>query len=308
MSHVFGPIPSRRLGRSLGVDLLPFKTCSYDCLYCELGCTTRKTIEPFEDPSVDLILSEIKEKLTTHPDYITIAGSGEPTLYMPLGRLLEAIKKLGAAPVAVLTNGSTLWRPEVRESLIKADVVMPSLVSVNSETYELIHKPSRELKLEEVLDGFKRFRKMYSGAFWLEVFLLEGINTSEAELIGMAAFCRELQPDRILVNSLDRPPAYMSAKVASPKTLNLALNIFGPLAEVISRSSESPPQQRACITVESIEEVLKRRPCTLNDLASGLGTSTAQVAPLVQDLLLEGKIVKIPGEEMVFYSWTGNMA
>ena len=176
--HVYGPVPSRRLGRSLGVDLVPFKTCSYDCIYCQLGRTTNKTTERKEYVPVDDVLEELAEKLRSEPgpDYVGLAGSGEPTLHARIGDLIAGIKRLTSVPVAVLTNGSMLWRSDVRAGIAEADLVMPSLDAGTPRRFERVNRPHRDISFEKMVDGLVTFCAVFRGKVWLEVFVLAGIN------------------------------------------------------------------------------------------------------------------------------------
>ena len=171
-NYVFGPVPSRRLGRSLGVDLVPLKTCSYDCIYCQLGRTTCKTIERKEWVPLDAVLNELEGKLSTRPDYITLSGSGEPTLYSRLDEVIERIKSITDIPVAVLTNGSLLWQEDVQQQLAAADLVMPSLDAGDPATFHLVNRPHEALTFEKMLSGLIAFRQHFHGRYWLEVLLL----------------------------------------------------------------------------------------------------------------------------------------
>jgi wyosine [tRNA(Phe)-imidazoG37] synthetase (radical SAM superfamily) len=182
MQHIFGPVPSRRLGRSLGVDLVPFKTCTYDCIYCQLGRTTNKTVQRKEWVPIDIIINQLKAKIDSKPDYITLSGSGEPTLYLRLEELIFKIKDVTDIPVAVLTNGSLLWLPEVRNALKTADMVVPSLDAGSSRIFQYVNRPHPDITFNRMLQGLVDFRKDYSGKYWLEVFLLAGVTTLEAEV------------------------------------------------------------------------------------------------------------------------------
>lgn len=173
--YVFGPVPSRRLGRSLGVDLVPFKTCSYDCIYCQLGRTTNKTIQQKEWFPLDEILSQLTEKLYLKPNYITLSGSGEPTLYSKCDELIRKIKKITDVPVAVLTNGSLLWMPQVRASLMDADLVIPSLDAGSAELFNYINRPHADISFKNMLCGLIEFGGNIKGHtgwkfFWLPEF------------------------------------------------------------------------------------------------------------------------------------------
>ena len=301
MPHVFGPVPSRRLGRSLGVDLLPFKTCSYDCIYCELGKTTNQTCLPGEWVPVSEVLEEIREKLISNPDYITLAGSGEPTLYSPLGELIDGIKAMTSTPVAVLTNGSLLWQENVRKRLLKADVVMPTFVAATEKIFKTIHRPEAGLDFKKILEGLVLFRKDYPGQYWLEVFLLGGINTSKEELHLMKAWIEKINPDRILLNSLDRPAAYEEARLPDNTTLHKACTLFGPKAEIISKKYISPKLSAEAVTESRVFEVLKRRPSSMEDLCRGLQKTPEEIKPLLDHLKAEHKIELLVENNISFY-------
>ncbi|NMC21094.1 MAG: radical SAM protein, partial [Thermogutta sp.] len=166
--HIFGPVPSRRLGRSLGVDLVPFKTCSYDCIYCQLGRTTCKTIERKTWVPLELVLEELEEKLHTRPDYITLSGSGEPTLFSPLDKLIEGIRALTDIPIVALTNGSLLSDSDVQAALLPADLVIPSLDAGNEAAFQLVNRPHEDLAFDRMLEGLVAFRRRFPKEYWLE--------------------------------------------------------------------------------------------------------------------------------------------
>ncbi|MCK4625431.1 MAG: radical SAM protein, partial [Phycisphaerae bacterium] len=172
MSYIFGPVPSRRLGRSLGVDLVPFKTCSYDCIYCQLGRTTNKTIQRKEWVPLDDVVAELKTNLSSQPDYITLSGSGEPTLYSRTGELIDRIKAVTDVPVAVLTNGSLLWNQEVCAQLMNADLIVPSLDAGDEMMFRAVNRPHEDISFEKMLKGLIEFRREYQGQYWLEVMFL----------------------------------------------------------------------------------------------------------------------------------------
>jgi len=175
--YIFGPVPSRRLGRSLGIDLVPFKTCTYDCIYCQLGRTTNKTMQRKEWVPTNIVINQLKAKLSSKPDYITLSGSGEPTLFSRLEELIPKIKGITDIPVAMLTNGSLLWLPEVRNALKSADMVVPSLDAGSSQIFQYVNRPHPDITFSKMLQGLVEFRKDYGGQYWLEVFLLAGVTT-----------------------------------------------------------------------------------------------------------------------------------
>ena len=205
--HIFGPVPSRRLGRSLGIDLVPSKTCTYDCLYCQVGRTTEKTTARKSWMPVDEIIAELKNKLLTKPDFITLSGSGEPTLYSDCGLLIEKIKQITDVPVAVITNGSLLFMPQVREDLKRADVVMPTLVAGDEETFKKINRPTPEITFDKMLQGLIDFRREFTGKYWLEVFIIAGLNDSDEQIDKIAKCIDKIRPDKVQINTVTRPPA-----------------------------------------------------------------------------------------------------
>jgi wyosine [tRNA(Phe)-imidazoG37] synthetase (radical SAM superfamily) len=208
--HVYGPVPSRRLGRSLGVDPIPFKACTYNCVYCQLGRTSPLTDrrQRFFPPGE--VLQEIQEGLILHPDeldYVTFVGEGEPTLCQDLGALIGATKKMTSLPVAVITNGSLLYRNDVREELAQADVVMPSLNAADRKTWHQVNRPHGRLDSNAIIEGVIHFRSRFQGQLWMEVMLVGGIHDGEESLLAIRQALERIKPDRIFVNAPIRPPA-----------------------------------------------------------------------------------------------------
>ena len=186
--HLYGPVPSRRLGRSLGVDLVPFKVCTYDCIYCQIGKTTDKTLLRKEYIPVEEILEELRcffDGEGSSVDYISLGGSGEPTLHSGLGSIIKGIKALTSIPVAVITNGALLSEEEVRKDLLQADVVLPSLDAASQEVFARINRPCFGFSVEEVIEGQVEFRKIYKGKIWLEILFCKGVNDTRGELLRM---------------------------------------------------------------------------------------------------------------------------
>jgi len=289
--YVFGPVPSRRLKRSLGIDLVPFKTCTYDCIYCQLGRTTHKVINREEYTPIEEIISDLQEKLPLNPDYITFSGSGEPTLHSQIGKLIHEIKKLTEIPVAVLTNGSLLWMQEVRDSLQEADLVIPSLDAGNETLFKYINRPHKQLCFDTVVEGLKQFRREYRGEYWLEVFILGGVTGIEAEIKKISAITNDIDPDRIQLNTVKRPPAEEFAFPISSKRMSEFLQIFGDKAEVIAESNESVHEAPEFIAKQQdVLGILNRRPCTIDELVSGLGLHKNEAFKYLQELLEKGHI------------------
>jgi wyosine [tRNA(Phe)-imidazoG37] synthetase (radical SAM superfamily) len=302
MSHLFGPVPSRRLGRSLGVDLIPRKTCPYDCVYCEVGPTTRPTRQRFSYEA-EAILREVKnylERAETAPDFITLAGSGEPTLNLDLGRIIREIKSLTGIPVAVLTNGALLFLPEVRRDLSAADVVLPSLDAAIEETWRAINRPLPELTLELLLQGLSDFRREYPGQIWLEVLLLKGLNDAATELAALSRVLKGLAPDKVQLNTAVRPGVEAWARALNREELAAAAAALGPRVEIIASFNGSPPPSPAGRDADFME-MLARRPMTAADLARALGLPLKQVQERLQHLCETGQVAGQPYCDQEFY-------
>ncbi len=289
--YVFGPVPSRRLGRSLGIDLVPFKTCTYDCIYCQLGPTTCKTLRRREWVPVERVLQELEKKLDTRPDYITLSGSGEPTLFTPIDRLIEGIRRLTDIPVAVLTNGSLLDSWKVQRELSLADVVIPSLDAGNGPMFQLVNRPHESLSFERMLDGLVAFRRRYrKQQYWLEVFLLGGYTDSEQELADIHRCVDLVQPDRVQLNTVTRPPAETYAIVVSRARLEEIAATFSPPAEVIAEFHSVQALEAGEASREDVLQLLRRRPCSVNDIVGGLGMHRNEVLKSLEQLHIEGLV------------------
>ncbi len=271
--YVYGPVPSRRLGLSLGVDLVPFKTCTYDCIYCQLGGTTNKTIQRKEYLPLNQILEEISQKLETgiSTDFITLAGSGEPTLHSKIGEIIDKIKQKTKIPVAVITNGSLLWDSEVQGALSRADLIVPSLDAGDAALFGNVNRPHPKISLEKMVDGQIKFSKKFSGKLWLEVFLLGGITAIEAEVKKIAAISRKIAPDKIQLNTVVRPPAENFAFPVNESQLRRYAKIMGKNTEIIPDFSYSRKAPAFSASNADIISLLRRRPCALHDVAGGLG-------------------------------------
>lgn len=313
--HVFGPAFSRRLGRSLGVDLVPFKTCTYDCVYCQLGRTTVCTLERREYVRVGEILDEVARKLETgiEADYITLAGSGEPTLHSGIGDIIAGIKALETTvrrvpPVAVLTNGSLFWMDEVRDALRQADLVIPSLDAGTPESFLQVNQPVSTVTFEKMVEGLVAFRDEFAGQIWLEVFLLGGMTDSRQELERLATLIREIRPDKVQLNTVERPaprgpapggPAPGGHVVPVPEDTMRQLAVdLGRLTacytEVVARQ-ETPSRHQetvsaGSITAEDALALLQRHPCTAQNLADGLGLSLADAEAHIATLVAQGRV------------------
>lgn len=303
--HVYGPVPSRRLGRSLGIDLVPFKTCTYDCVYCQLGRTTNKTTERKEYVAVEEIFAEMERKLAVEPapDFISLAGSGEPTLNARIGDLIVKIKNLTPIPVAVLTNGSLLWMREVQEALMQADLILPSLDAGDKHLFQCVNRPHGEITFEKVIDGLAEFSERFPGSVWLEVFLLAGVTGIPAEIEKLATLTRRIRPNRVQLNTVSRPPAEEFAFAVSAEQMERFRKLFSETAEVIGEreQGESPVSSAGGATDTDILSLLSRRPCTVRGVSSGLGLHPEEVSKRLHVLSKQGTVIPVRMNDVIFY-------
>ena len=309
-NYLFGPVPSRRLGISLGVDLVPMKTCTLNCMYCECGRTTnlaleRKEYVPFE---------AVKEELTHYfshnprPDYVTFSGSGEPTLNSRIGDVVHFIKsQTSDIPVAVLTNGTLLFQKQACDDIRDATVVIPSLDAATERVFRKINRPHPQLKIDTIIKGLVQFRKDYSGQIWLEVFIVPGLNDTEQELTALKRAIEEIEPDRIQLNTLDRPGTVPTIHAATWKELEHVLNFWQlENAEIIAKAQERKELLSYRTDVESaILETIERRPCTLQDLSQFLGLHANELNKYLDVLEADKKIKAVKQDRGFFYQRYG---
>lgn len=291
--YVFGPVPSRRLGRSLGVDLVPMKTCTYNCVYCQIGPAPPAAPERkiYADPAAVVKAVGVRLEQGAAPDVITISGSGEPTLHLELGRVIAGIKGLTDVPVAVLTNGSLLYLPEVRQALLAADIVAPDLDAGSPEAFARINRPHPALDFERVVQGLADFAAEYQGRLLLEVFLVQGINEGSAEVKRIAAIAGRIRNAQVQLNTVTRPAAEPSARSVGKAKLDELARAFHPAAQVIADfRARAPAKAGTKAQAEEVREMLARRPCTLEDMAQGLGLSAREAQRLVEELLARKKV------------------
>jgi len=304
--YLFGPVPSRRLGMSLGVDLVPKKVCSLDCVYCEVGKTTKLTLERKEYIKVD----RVKEDLTNYfnnnpdPDYITFSGSGEPTLNVFIDEILEFIKEHKPnVPVAVLTNGTLLHDSNVRETLLKADLVLPSLDAATEAVFNKINRPAKGLNIDSCIQSLTDFGKEFKGTMWLEVFILPGYNDSKTELAELKKAILKIQPDSVQLNTLDRPGTVSHLRGATREELQRVVDDWAlDNVEIIAAAPERKQMKTYRSDIETaIVETIVRRPCTLDDLAKILGKHVNEVNKYLDVLEGDGKVETVEQERGVFY-------
>jgi wyosine [tRNA(Phe)-imidazoG37] synthetase (radical SAM superfamily) len=301
--YVYGPVPSRRLGRSLGIDIVPFKVCTLDCIYCQLAKTTQKTVERSDYVPVEAVLAELKKKLAQgiQADFITISGSGEPTLNSRLGELIDGIKKITNIPVAILTNGTLLTDKSVRADCGRADVVLPSLDAGDEQTFRKINRPHKSISIEKLIAGLCKFRDEFAGRIWLEVFLLEGLNTDTGQIAKIKAAIQRIRPDRVQLNTAVRPAAEPDVKRVDAEKLHAIAKQLGENCEVVA---DSPPKCSAAHIEHNAEDLLsmlKRRPCSLNDICSALGIGPNQAAKYIAHFQQQGVIDSEQKDGITFF-------
>jgi wyosine [tRNA(Phe)-imidazoG37] synthetase (radical SAM superfamily) len=303
--YVYGPVFSRRLGRSLGIDLVPFKTCSYDCIYCQLGRTTKKTVSREEYLPVSCVLSEWKRKLAAGlaADYITLAGSGEPTLNSGIGAVIRGIKASTDIPVAVLTNGSLLWEREVQDALLPADLVIPSLDAGEEQLFRLINRPHSGIAFDAMVDGLIEFTARFPGKVWLEVFLLDGLTGVPSIVEKISFLARQIAPARVQLGTVYRPPAETTARPLAPEQMRALSALFPPGVEILSTEREDRPAAPASSVVSDADilAVLQRHPCTLQDAADALDIHVTEALKRLDGLVSDGKAKTVAQNNQFFY-------
>jgi len=303
---LFGPVPSRRLGFSLGIDLVPKKVCSLNCVYCEVGKTTKLSTERRLYIPAEKITRELIHYFNHHPapDYITFSGYGEPTLNSGLGRLIRFVKKrYPNVPVAVLTNGTLFSQKEVREELLAADLVLPSLDAATQNTFEQINVPASGLQIESIIEGLVKFRKEFSEEIWLEVFVLPGYNNDIYELDALKNAILKIQPNRVQLNTLDRPGRIEKLKAASGNELEGIRKYWNmENVEIIAKQQLRQNLQSDRSDMEqTILSTISRRPCTVDDLAQMLNTHVNEINKYLRTLESRKKISYARLKRGIFY-------
>jgi wyosine [tRNA(Phe)-imidazoG37] synthetase (radical SAM superfamily) len=289
---------------SLGVDLVPRKVCSLDCVYCEVGKTTKLTLERKEYVLYDKVTTELLDyfKNNPDPDYITFSGSGEPTLNSRFGDILNFIKDLKPhIPVAVLTNGTLLYDPEVRRELSKADVVLPSLDAATERVFEKINRPADGLDIKKYIQGIVDFRKEFKGKIWLEIFFLPGYNLDDNELEELRKIIEKIDPDSVQLNTLDRPGTVENLKPATREELEKIVKKWRMNnVEIIAVKRETEKAYRKDVEAV-ILETIARRPCTVDDIIRITGLHINEINKYLDVLEAENKIETRNQERGVFY-------
>jgi len=309
MKHVFGPVNSRRLGISQGIDLLPPKICNLDCIYCEVGPTTEFTCDRKEYVPTAEIIAELAALFADRDavasvDVFTITASGEPTLHTGIGEIIRFIKNNTDKPVAVLTNGTLLHLEEVRNDLMAADIVIPSLDAALPQSYRKVNRPAKCASLDLLLTGLTLFRKQFRGQFWLEILLVKGINDSPDDIAALAKAINEINPDRIQLNTVARPPLEGFARPLSQEELGSVAKQFDQPVEIIVDFEKRKRDGFRPIIESEILHLLQRRPCTASDICEALNLDESRIVPFLDELVMAGRICRTIHDNKEYYQIT----
>jgi wyosine [tRNA(Phe)-imidazoG37] synthetase (radical SAM superfamily) len=306
MKHLFGPVNSRRLGISQGIDLVPPKICNFNCIYCEVGATTTLTCDRKEYVPLHELLAEIDavladRELLDHLDVFTITGSGEPTLHSGIGQVIHHLKEKSQKPVVVLTNGGLFHLPAVRHELREADIVIPSLDAAREESYRRINRPLACSPLAELIEGLIAFRREFSGKLWLEILLAKGINDSDEDIAALVLAVQKIRPDKVQLNTVARPPLESFAKPLTRVELEaVARRLPGPVEILVDFTTRDREKFRN-LSEDEIIEMLKRRPCTTNDVSEALNLDPDTTQIMLQQLAASGRIIETTHDDKRYY-------
>ena len=304
MKHTYGPVPSRRLGISLGVDLVPKKICTYNFIYCQIGGTTLQIMERKAYIPARSILRDVKEALQEwgdKVDYIAISGSGEPTLNRAIGEIIHGIKKLTSTPVVVITNSSLMHREEVRQALLQADVIMPSLDAATTSVFHTINRPHQSLEIEQIIQGLTAFRKEYKGQIWLEILLCRGVNDGREEVEELRQAIRTIRPDKVHLNTVVRPAVEDYASALPRNRMEQIRASLGEDTEVIAEFEGHKHLIPSEDIAEKVIRIIQRRPETTDGLAKALGLHDFELTKILDKLTKEGRITYRVFNQQLYY-------
>ncbi len=302
--YLFGPVPSRRFGRSLGIDLVPTKTCSFDCPFCEVGRTTEGTVNRAEYVPTNVVIDEFRLWLADGgtADVITLAGSGEPTLHSRFGEIIDAIRASCDIPVVLLTNSSLLHLPEVQDAAARANIVKGSLSAWDDASFRRVNHPVPGLELNQIVTGLQTFRKRFDGQLWIEVFIMRGINDNPADVARVATLVESVAPDVVQLNTVVRPPASRAAEAITRSELEHLLPLFTPSAEIIASFQRGDVADESSVDCQHVLAMLTRRPCTIDDIAGAFAISVRRAGAIVDKLHSEASIASIIRPDGTYYA------
>ncbi len=310
MNTIYGPLYSRRLGISVGIDIIPYKTCSFNCVYCHEGETTNLTCQRQNFLDFREVLEELsslagkKQLRGLDLDYLTFAGSGEPTLNRDLGRYIAHLKEISPVPVAVITNSSLLWDRDVRDDLRQADLVVPSLDAAGEESFQRVNRPCKELSLEKIFRGLRQFCREFSGEIWLEILLCRGLNDSEADLARLAEVLETMELDKVQINTVSRPPAQDKIEPVPPQTLRHFREQLAEKVEIIEESTGFWRKAMEADLEKAILDRLNYKPESMLSLSRELKKSGQEIIKVLARLEKEGKVVRFIRDRTSFYRKT----
>ncbi len=296
MKYLFGPVYSRRLGFSLGVDLVPRKVCSMDCLYCEVGKTTNKTLKRAEYVPLDKVEKELTDYLNLKPniDFVTFSGYGEPTLFSRLGELVEFLRKnYPEYKLALLTNSSLLNNDEVIEEVKDINVVLPSFDAASQDIFEKINRPVKGLTVKDIESGIKKLIDKTNCKVWVETLFVRGINDKDEEIERIGNFIKEAKPDKWQLNTVVRPPSYNVKGLTIDELKRIKDMVGYPNTEIIVKSYAAKRKIPIGKLKEEIYDLIIRRPCPVDEISTALGTLKEEAQRIVDELISEGKAEKV---------------
>lgn len=306
MKYTYGPVPSRRFGLSLGVDILPYKTCSVDCIYCQVGRTSNLTIErksffPREEILSEILLVSKQEK----PDFITFSGSGEPPLNLDLGWLVSNIKKELAAKIVALTNSTLLWMSDVREDLKLTDIVVPSLDAGTDTFWKRVNRPHPGFGFEKMIDGLIEFSREFAGELWVEVLLVKGLNDSPENIDSILEILSRMRYKRIHLNTITRPPTEKSLLALTHDELTEIAKRFPPNTEILSAFQKRGKHVSSGGDKERILIAASKQPVSLKDIEESLGIPSERAGKVIEEMVKERKLRLFSKGGEVFYEALG---
>ena len=302
MSLIFGPVPSRRFGLSLGIDLSPeHKACNFDCLYCELE--PAKPVDHIPNPpSVKQVITQVQEALERFLDVemITITANGEPTLYPHLDELIDELNKIKQdKKLLILSNASRIHEPQIQKVLAKLDIVKLSLDCATPRCFKRLDRPLKNISLEKIIQGIEQFRKLYKGLLVIEILVVKGINDKQEEFTALGQMLRRIQPDRVDVGTIDRPPAYNVEPVSYERLFELSHELRGLPVTIVSRHFGQ--NYFTNLSKEEILDLLAHRPLTQEDITHLFDKPSQQ---RLQELFQDNKIEKITVGTIDFFKTT----
>lgn len=316
-THVYGPVPSRRLGRSLGIDVtpaLPQKTCNYNCVYCQLGRTRHFTNQRREFFQVEKLIEEVGKRIemvgNSNIDYLTLVGDGEPTLYSKIGALIMAIKNVWDIPICVITNGALLYSEKVRNELLDADTIMPTLDAGTEPEFKRINRPIRHIQFNNMVKGMIEFSKLFDGNLWMEFMAVKGINDQYDSLNPIRDIYEIINPDRIYINTPIRPPSEAWVQTPSFGNMKLIQEILGPTAkdDIISINLSEQGDffiegEKEEIIIQNLVNTIKRHPMRLDQIYAVLEKKNLHDPENVIKKILELNIEMVEFQDKTFFSY-----